>query len=178
MKFDGMKFTRRPDLAFRYARDGGHTYTDGSHVAVNHVVFFSLKTGTELALEFHGLTSMAYGPERTGADGFRRRTVYLAKDGRVYSTGLVRKLRTDERYEVGKIYDLHFEQNEMVKIVRDGLTSNKPSLTTRLIGSAGVMDARLYPRSLTIRLTMSSRVEPNRAWEEVDRVITDYLEDK
>ena len=91
MRFDGMKFTRRKDLGFRYAKDGSHTYTDGSQVPSNYVVFFSHKTGTELALEFHGLTSMAYGPERTGPDSFRRRTAYLARDGKVYSSGIVRR---------------------------------------------------------------------------------------
>ena len=84
MIFDGMRFRRRYDLEWRYATEGD-TYADGRQVKSNYAVFFRKQSGTDVPLTGHGLTNKAYGVEKV-VKGKRQITIYLALDGKVYST--------------------------------------------------------------------------------------------
>ena len=82
--FDGMRFRRRYDLEWRYAK-AYDKYVDGRVIPSNYAVFFRKKTGKDIPLTGHGLTNKAYGEER-GTGSKRSTPIFLSLDGKVYST--------------------------------------------------------------------------------------------
>ena len=103
MQFDGMQFRKRNDLGFRYALPGEKYPGSNEEIGTGYVVFYKIEdahpyerdgtmffrpdtvtTEKLIPTKFHGLTNMAYGPEKKRGE-YLYSTVYLGYDGRVYT---------------------------------------------------------------------------------------------